>query len=99
MASISTPLNNPFTQGQGTGTTGLASILSHSTQFNNSYSQTFETGTNFTVAWNNTRSSSTAGANLLNPAVTSLLSVSFTQPLLNGFGLGHGHAQHPHRKE
>jgi outer membrane protein len=90
VASISTPLNNPFTQGQGTGTTGLASILSHSTQFNNSYSQTFETGTNFTVAWNNTRSSSTAGANLLNPAVTSLLSVSFTQPLLNGFGLAMG---------
>jgi outer membrane protein TolC len=65
-------------------------VLSHATQFNNSYSQTFETGTNFSVAWNNTRSSSTAGANLLNPFVQSTLSVSFTQPLLNGFGLAMG---------
>jgi outer membrane protein len=90
VATISTPLNNPFTQGQGTGTAGLSAILTHATQFNNSYSQTFETGTNFTVNWNNTRSSSTAGANLLNPYVQSLLSVSFTQPLLNGFGIAMG---------
>jgi outer membrane protein len=89
VATISTPVNNPFISGAGT-TAGLTAILSHSTQFNNSYSQTFETGTNFTVAWNNTRSSSTAGANLLNPAVTSNLQVSFTQPLLNGFGLAMG---------
>jgi outer membrane protein len=88
VASISTPINNPFST--GAGTTGLTAILSHSTQFNNSYSQTFETGTNFSVAWDNTRSSSTAGANFLNPAVTSNLQVSFTQPLLNGFGISMG---------
>jgi outer membrane protein len=89
VADISTPINNPFSTGAGVST-NLTAILSHSTQFQNSYSQTFETGTNFTVAWNNTRSSSTAGANFLNPAVTSTLSVSFTQPLLNGFGLAMG---------
>ena len=88
VASISTPINNPFIS--GAGSTNLTAVLSHSTQFNNSYSQTFETGTNFSVAWNNTRSSSTAGANFLNPAVTSNFSVSFTQPLLNGFGLAMG---------
>jgi outer membrane protein len=86
--SISTPVNNPFTSGNGS--TEFTSVLSHSTQFNNSYSQTFETGTNISVAWNNDRSSSTAGANLLNPYVQSLISVSFTQPLLNGFGIAMG---------
>jgi outer membrane protein len=88
VSSVSTPVNNPFTSGNGTAL--FSSVLSHATQFNNSYSQTFETGTNFSVAWNNTRSSSTAGANLLNPFVQSTLSVSFTQPLLNGFGLAMG---------
>jgi outer membrane protein len=88
VAFIATPVNNPFTSGNGS--TDLTSVLSHSTQFNNSYSQTFETGTNFSVAWDNTRSSSTEGANLLNPAVTSNLQFSFTQPLLNGFGIAMG---------
>src|SRR5579862_6327874 len=88
VASIATPINNPFST--GAGSTNLTAILTHSTQFNNSYSQTFETGTNFSVAWDNTRSSSTAGANFLNPAVTSNLQVSFTQPLLNGFGIAMG---------
>src|SRR5271168_3681263 len=88
VASISTPVNNPFTSGNGS--TEFSSVLSHATQFNNSYSQTFETGTNFSVTWNNTRSSSTAGANLLNPYVQSVFSVSVTQPLLNGFGLAMG---------
>src|SRR5580704_18838575 len=89
IASVTTPVNNPFTTGNGVSS-GFSSILSHSTQFNTSYSQTFETGTNFSVAWDNNRSSSTAGANLLNPYVQSTFSVSFTQPLLNGFGLAMG---------
>jgi outer membrane protein TolC len=88
VASIATPINNPFST--GAGSTEFTAILSHSAQYQNSYSQTFETGTNFSVAWNNTRSSSTAGANLLNPAVTSTFSVSITQPLLNGYGLAMG---------
>jgi len=87
VADISTPINNPFLS--GTGTPGLTALISHSTQFNNQYSQTFQTGTNITVSWNNTRSSSSA-ANFFNPAVNSTLSFSFTQPLLNGFGLAVG---------
>jgi outer membrane protein TolC len=88
VASISTPVNNPFTSGNGS--TNLTAILQHAAQYNNSYSQTFETGTNFSVVWDNTRSSSTAGANFLNPAVSSSLQISITQPLLNGFGLAMG---------
>jgi len=78
-----TPINNAFTS--GAGTTTLASIVQHSTQFNNQYSETFHTGTNIQVNWNNTRASSNI-ANFFNPDVSSTLSVSISQPLLNGFG-------------
>ena len=84
IVDITSPISNPFIQ--GTGSSNLSSISSHSTQFNNQYSQTFHTGTNITVGWNNTRSSSTSGANFFNPAVSSNLQVSLSQPLLNGFG-------------
>jgi outer membrane protein len=80
----STPVNNPFTS--GTGTANLTALVTHTTQFNNQYSQSFETGTNFSASWNNTRSSSTSSANLFNPAVQSSLSIGFSQSLLNGFG-------------
>lgn len=85
ISDVATPINNPFTSGSGTAS--LAALKSHSAQYNNQYSQTFETGTNLTVNWNNTRSSSTSAANFFNPAVQSTLSVSFAQPLLNGAGL------------
>ncbi|MGB6683049.1 MAG: TolC family protein [Candidatus Acidiferrum sp.] len=88
VADVSTPINNPFSSGAGTST--AAAILTHSFIFNNQYSQTFETGTNLTAIWDNTRSSSSAAANFLNPFVQSTLSVSITQPLLNGYGLGVG---------
>jgi outer membrane protein len=84
VADIATPINNPFLS--GTGSSALAALISHSTQFNNQYSQTFLTGTNVNVSWNNTRSSSSA-ANFFNPAIQSTLGVSLSQPLLNGFGL------------
>jgi outer membrane protein TolC len=80
----STPVNNPFIS--GTGISQLASLKTHSTQFTNQYSQNFETGTNFTASWNNTRTSSTSTANFFNPAIQSTLSLGFSQSLLNGFG-------------
>jgi outer membrane protein TolC len=88
IADIKQPINNPFTSGAGTGassSTSVASIVQHFSTYNNQYSQTFLTGTNVTVNWNNTRSSSDI-ANFFNPAVSSTLSVSISQPLLNGFG-------------
>ncbi len=87
VADVSTPINNPFSSGAGTST---AAIASHSFQSNNQYSQTFETGTNITASWNNSRDSSSASANFLNPYVQSALSVTLTQPLLNGYGLAMG---------
>src|SRR5579859_8214322 len=77
------PINNPFISGAGTA--GAASIVQHQTTFNNQFSETFHTGTNLQVNWNNTRSSANI-ANFFNPDVSSTLSVSISQPLLNGFG-------------
>src|SRR5580700_2578218 len=46
VADVVTPINNPFTSGAGTtSTTGVASVVTHQTQFTNQYSQTFQTGT------------------------------------------------------
>ena len=84
IADTRTPINNPFISGAGT-TAGAASVVSHTTQFNNQYSQTFQTGTNLTVSWNNTRSSANI-LNFFNPDVSSNLQVSISQPLLNGRG-------------
>ncbi len=78
-----TPVNNPFIS----GVVSLAALQTHTTQFNEQFSRGFETGTNFSVSWNNTRSSSTSTANLFNPAVQSTLSIGFSQALLNGFGI------------
>lgn len=78
------PINNAFTSGAGTAATG-ASFVEHQSAFNNQYSQTFQTGSNLTVNWNNQRVSENL-PNFFNPDVSSLLSVSISQPLLNGFG-------------
>jgi len=83
ISDATTPINNAFTS--GAGRTGIASVVSHQSVFNQQYSQTFQTGTNLTVAWDNTRSSSNI-ANFFNPAVSSNLQVQLSQPLLNGFG-------------
>ena len=81
----SIPVNNPFTA--GTGTAQLASLVTHTSQYNMQYSQGFHTGTGFAVAFNNTRNSTSSPAALFNPSVQSSLFVSFSQQLLNGFGL------------
>jgi outer membrane protein len=84
-SDVDTPINNPFLSGTGAGAVAGV-VTSHSAQYNNQFTETFLTGTNVAVTWNNNRQSSTA-ANFFNPAVSSTLSVSFTQPLLNGFGV------------
>jgi outer membrane protein len=82
----SAPINNPFISGTGVAT--LASLFIHTTQFNTTFDQDFHTGTTMAVTWDNSRSSSTSIANFFNPVVQSSLIVAFTQPLLNGFGIG-----------
>jgi outer membrane protein len=80
----STPVNNPFIS--GTGTSGITGLISHTALYNTSYTQGFSSGTSVTATWDNSRSSSSAAANLFNPSVQSSLTIQFQQQLLNGFG-------------
>jgi outer membrane protein len=81
---IAVPVNNPFLA--GTGTTGVGAVSAHTAEYNFAVSQGFSSGTTVNLAWDNTRSSSSA-LNLFNPAVQSSLYVTVSQQLLNGFGL------------
>jgi outer membrane protein len=86
----STPINNPFIAGTGAGLGNLQNpqaqpLFSHTAQYNTSYQQSFDTGSSLSVAWNNTRASSTA-ANFFNPYVQSGLTVGLQQQLLQGAG-------------
>lgn len=87
LSDATTPVANPYTSGLGaSGSTNVAQpLFSHTAEYNTSYSQNFVTGANLTVAWDNTRASSTA-ANFFNPYVQSALSISFSQQLLAGAG-------------
>jgi outer membrane protein len=81
----STPVNNPFISGVGTAATA-AGLVTHTATYNTQFTQGFSTGTNLAVTWDNTRTSSSSAINFFNPDVQSLLTVSFSQQLLNGFG-------------
>jgi len=81
------PVNNGFISGTGTTSSEtLEHLFTHTTQFNSAYTQGFSSGTTFSIAWDNTRSSSTSAANFFNPVVQSSLSIGFSQQLLWGFG-------------
>jgi outer membrane protein len=84
LADATIPVNNPFIS--GTGTSGILELKEHSDQANFSYVEGFHTGTQVTVAWNNTRSSSNTLENLFNPALSSNITITVQQQLLNGFG-------------
>jgi outer membrane protein TolC len=83
-ADVTTPINNAYTSGIGT-TSGVFGLVSHSATYNTQFQKNFDLGTNFSVAWDNTRSSSNA-ANFFNPYVQSSLALTISQPLLAGAG-------------
>ncbi len=66
---------------------GIPTVQSHATVANVNVSKGFLTGGTITVGYNNTRLSSNSTRNLFNPQLTSGLSFSFNQPLLQGFGV------------
>jgi outer membrane protein TolC len=86
-SDATTPIANPFTSGTGstTAVTTAQPLFSHSAFYNTTYQQSFQTGSSLSVAWDNTRASSTA-ANLFNPYVQSSLTIGFQQQLLAGAG-------------
>jgi outer membrane protein TolC len=80
------PVNNPLTAGTGTQATTLASLFTHSTQSNFSYTQDFSTGTGVALSFNNNRASTTSTAQFLNPSVQTVANITFSQQLMAGFG-------------
>ena len=95
VSQTTTPINNPFFGGTGTGAIGIATapvktpppaVFGHTFTVNTQYTQGFATGTQAQVTFDNSRSSSSIPINLFNPAVQSTMTVQLTQPLLNGFG-------------
>ena len=80
----SIPVNNPFIS--GTGLAKVTGLTTNNAQANFGFTKGFKSGTLFSLAFNNTRASSTSPAVFFNPDVQSTLSVGFEQQLLNGFG-------------
>jgi outer membrane protein len=71
-----------------TSTLQGASILSNLTQVTQlGYQETFLTGTNFQTAFNATKVSTNSSFNTVNPALSTSVQFSVSQPLLRNFGL------------
>jgi outer membrane protein TolC len=87
VSDATTPIANPFLSGTGSSSsvTEAQPLISHTAYYNTSYTQNFVSGASLSVAWDNTRASSTA-ANFFNPYVQSSLTIGFQQQLLAGAG-------------
>jgi outer membrane protein len=72
---------------QNTVTTGTTSLVTTSTLANFNIQQNFATGGSATLSYNNTFSSQNSYLNLFNPVTNAYLDLSFSQPLLQGFGI------------
>jgi outer membrane protein len=92
IADQNVPINNPFISGTGTGTGTTSNTLTpeafknHASTFNFGYTQGWTSGTTFSAAWDNQRSSSSPTADFFIPSVSSSLTAQVSQQLLNGFG-------------
>ncbi len=84
----SIPITNPYTSGTGlVGANILTALTNYNAQANFTFSKGFETGTSFSLGFNNARTSTTSLAQIFTPAVQSSLSFGFQQELLKGFGI------------
>jgi len=81
---FTSPVNNPFLSGTGTL---VSSVSGHQDTYNFGYTQGFHLGTNVSLTWDSTRSSTSVTDVLFNPSVQSTFQLTVTQPLLNGFGI------------
>jgi len=67
-------------------TSGVAALRNLNEQANFTFSQLFQTGTRYSIQYNNFRQSSNNLRNLLNPFLSSGLTATVSQPLLRNFG-------------
>ncbi|MGB7548316.1 MAG: TolC family protein, partial [Terracidiphilus sp.] len=75
-----------YSQLQGVGVSGNATLNSLSQTGQVSYTQTFSPGTNILASISSNKSSTNSSYNYFNPYYSSILSFTFTQPLLRGAG-------------
>lgn len=66
--------------------TGTTQLITHTGTANFSYNQGFLPGTELSIGFQNSRTTSNNQRTLFNPTLNSGLQVSITQPLLQGFG-------------
>jgi len=67
-------------------TSGVVALRNLNETANFSFSQLFQTGTRYTIAYTNFRQSSNNLRNILNPFLSSGLNVTLSQPLMKNFG-------------
>jgi outer membrane protein len=67
-------------------TSGVVALRNLNETANFNFSQLFQTGTRYTIAYTNFRQSSNNLRNLLNPFLSSGLNVTVSQPLMKNFG-------------
>ena len=79
------PINNPFTS--GAGTTAIPLVQQNTGFVDLGYTQGFHTGTDLSVTFDTTRSSTNLSDVVFNPALNPIMTATLSQPLLNGFGL------------
>jgi len=75
-----------YSQLQGVGVSGTATLNSLTQLGQINYTQTFQTGTNIVVGLNSTRNSTNSAFYYFNPYYNSSLNLQFTQPLLRNRG-------------
>ncbi len=66
--------------------TGVPYLTSQNSGYQGYFTQSFQTGTSYTLFLSGSRSTSTSLTALFNPQVTSSFGVGINQPLLSGFG-------------
>jgi outer membrane protein TolC len=66
--------------------TGTNTLITQGATTNMGYSQAFTTGTAFSLNFNSITNNSNSIRNLINPSISSGLTLNFVQPLLQGFG-------------
>lgn len=75
-----------YTQLQGVGVSGNATLNSLTQLGQITYSQTFTTGTNLTAEIQSSKNSTNTSFNFFNPYFSTMMNFQFNQPLLRNFG-------------
>ncbi len=88
-----------FNQLASSAFTGVPVLAQNTQTYNFSYAQGFQTGTNVSVGFNNSRVSTNSPFTTLSPLINSGFQFRLTQHLLQGFGFAAQQSVYSHRQE